>query len=170
MLPQLAAAGVALAVGLAPASVTFDPESNSGYVGATEVRKAFGWSAAALTERAAGVAFQHGFWGEDTYTVSCGGRAFRMVHQHDYGHYELNVTPTRANSGYRDVTGFRIDGAYAGISGTTPPPSPGDPCPQEQAGGLKITKSVLVTSVSTWSLTAVWKDLSRQLLVHKSRA
>ncbi|WP_433378869.1 hypothetical protein ACQPZX_12460 [Actinoplanes sp. CA-142083] len=170
MLPQLAAAGAALAVGLAPAPVTFDPSTNSGYVGATEVREAFGWSATTLSARAAGVAFQHGFWGEDTYTVSCGGSPFRMVHQHDYGHYELNVSVTRASSGYRDVTGFRIDGAHAGISGTTPAPSPGDPCPQEHAGGSKVTRSSLVTSVSTWSLAAVWKDVHRVLLLRKTRA
>lgn len=170
MLSPLAAAGAALAAALAPAPVTFDPSTNSGYVGATDVRKAFGWSSATLATRAAGVAFQHGFWGEDTYRVSCGGSPFRVVHQHDYGHYELNVTVARATTGYRDVTGFRIDGAHAGISGTTPPPSPGDPCPQEHAGGAKVTRSARVSSVSTWSLTAVWKDTHRRLLVRESRA
>ncbi|MFI5893912.1 hypothetical protein ACIA5D_27815 [Actinoplanes sp. NPDC051513] len=170
MLSQLAAAGAALAAGLAPAPVTFDPETNAGYVGATEVRKAFGWSPAALAARAAGVAFQHGFWGEDTYTVSCGASPFRVVHQHDYGHYELRVAVTRASSGYHDVTGFRIDGADAGISGTTPPPSPGDPCPQEHAGGAKVTRSDRISSVSTWTLTVIWKNAHRQLLVRKSRA
>ncbi|HEX5206155.1 hypothetical protein ACFQS1_36990 [Paractinoplanes rhizophilus] len=169
MFPQLAAAA-ALAAGLAPAPVTFDPGTNSGYVGAGAIREAFGWSPATLTARAAGVAFQHGFRGEDTYAVSCGGRPFRVVHPHDYGHYELNVTVKRASSGYRDVTGFRIRGAYAGISGTSPAPSPGDPCPQKHAGGSKVTRSARVASVTTWTLTAIWQDVHRQLLVRKSRA
>ncbi|MFI7597773.1 hypothetical protein [Actinoplanes sp. NPDC049681] len=160
---QLAVAGATLTTGLgyavpAAAAVRYDPDSQSGFADAADVRKAFGWSEARLADRAAGLVFSHDFWTQDTYSVSCGKGSFSVEHQRDFGRLELTdrvVRTTRrgAPDGYGQrprLVGFRIAGPHAGISGTSVPPTVGQPCPEPR--GARITRADLVSTTTGWSL------------------
>ena len=161
---QLAVAAATSAAGLgyaapAAASVRYAPATQSGFAGASDVREAFGWSDAKLAARADGLVFGHDFWTTDTYSVSCGARSFSVRHQREFGRYELTDVVVResgrgAATGYGELprpAGFRIDGPYAGVSGTSVAPEVGGPCPE--ARGARITRSVLVSTSTGWSLT-----------------
>ncbi|MEV4703320.1 hypothetical protein [Actinoplanes sp. NPDC049316] len=171
---QLAAAGATVAAGLGPAapataSVRYDPEAKSGFAGAADVRKAFGWSDAVLAARAGRLVFDHGFWTEDAYSVSCGKGFFPVRHQREFGRLELADAVVResrrgAPSGYdrgSRLVGFRITGPYAGVSGTSVPPSVGQPCPQPR--GARITRAKLVSSTTGWSLTVSFGTATKVL-------
>ncbi|MFI5496746.1 hypothetical protein [Actinoplanes sp. NPDC051859] len=160
----LAVAGATFAASLgsavpASAAVQYDPDLKTGLVDAADVRKAFGWSDEVLANRANGLVFRHDFWTEDTYTVSCGGAAFGVKHQPEFGNFALTDRVVRAprrgsSAGYGQHTrlvGFRITGPYAGISGTSVPPAVGQPCPEPR--GSKITRADRVSTTSSWSLT-----------------
>ncbi|MGA5305770.1 hypothetical protein ACPCHT_38155 [Nucisporomicrobium flavum] len=160
----LAVAGATLATGIgyavpAAASVRYDPAAKAGFADAADVRKAFGWSEAALTAHAAGLDFGHEFWTEDTYTVSCGAGSFTVRHQREFGRFALADRVVRearrgAPAGYgapARLAGFRITGPYAGISGTSVPPAVGGPCPEPR--GQKVTRATLTATTAGWSLT-----------------
>jgi hypothetical protein len=144
----------------ASASVTYDPGPKTGFADRTDVEKAFRWTGAQVVARASGLTFDHQFWTDDDYTVTCGSLTLQVVHHRDYGRYELTDTvvyATRGDStvGYHGrLLGFRLDGPHAGISGTSVPPAPGQPCPQDQAPGLTIGTARLVATRTGWSLTA----------------
>jgi hypothetical protein len=159
------AAGLVLATP-ASAAVTYDPQTKAGWVGAGDLRKAFGWTDEVLAARASGIAFQHDFWTDDNYSVACGGKAFPVVHHEEYGNFQLTDTVVRSPAGYHRVTGFRITGAHSGISGTTVPPTVGQPCPEPQ--GSTIEQATLVSTISGWDLTAGSGAVSRQLLSSQS--
>jgi hypothetical protein len=137
----------------APASVRYDPETKTGFVGSADVRQAFGWSGRELASRAAGLVFEHDFWTDDTYRATCGARVVPVVHHRDFGRFDLIDT-----AGY---TGFRISGARSGISGTSVPPAAGQPCPGDQ--GETIGKVRLVSSTTGWKLTVTSAGESRTL-------
>ncbi|GAA0584128.1 hypothetical protein GCM10010172_81370 [Paractinoplanes ferrugineus] len=162
---MLVAAGVVLTAAPAAAAVKYDPVAQTGTVAGADVRKAFGWTSATLAERAGGLAFSQDFWTADNYAVACGERRLRVVHHHDFGRFEL--TAGVARDGYGGLS-FRITGAYAGISGTSVPPAPGQPCPADQT--IKIDEVRLVSSVKGWTLTATSGDARRDLLGGRSRA
>ena len=95
-----AAAGV-LAAALLPATpaaaaVTYDPVAKSGFVDLADVQRAFGWTAAKARAKASGIVFNHEFWADDTYSVTCGAAAFPVVHHREYGRYELVDTVARS--------------------------------------------------------------------------
>ena len=95
-----AATGAALAGGLALAApacaaVKYDPSEKTGFVDGGDVRAAFGWTDAVLASRASAVVFGHDFWTDDTYSVTCGGPAFPVVHHEQYGRFDLAATVTR---------------------------------------------------------------------------
>ena len=190
---RLSLAGATLAAGVgyaAPAStaVTYDPASRTGFVGAADVRRAFGWTAAMLASRAGGVSFDHDFWTDDTYSVVCGERTYPVVHHKEYGHYELTGTVVRGSgsrsaSGYGDgITGFRLTGASSGISGTSVAPAVGQPCPagedpgrgrgqgpghgagQSRGKGATIDELRLVSSATGWALAARSGEVSHRIL------
>ena len=170
-LSLLVVAGVILALATpAAASVRYDPKTKTGFVDSADVRHAFGWTDTTLSSRASGLVFHHDFWTDDTYSVSCGGHAFPVVHHRDYGWFELSVTVTR--DGYRTgVTGFRLTGPHLGISGTSAPPEPGQPCPepQGQAPGAAIDEVHLRGSATGWALSAAFQDASRVLQTSRRR-
>ena len=172
---QLAVAGATLAAGLgyavpACAVVKYDPAAKTGYVDRGEVLTAFGWSAATLNQKAAGLAFSHDFWTDDRYAVTCGKKPFPVVHHREFGRFELADTVIRGArrgtaTGYHSqpsVTGFRITGPRAGISGTSVPPAVGGPCPRPAAA--KITKATLESTTTGWSLSVSSGAVSRRLL------
>jgi hypothetical protein len=171
---RLAVAGAVLATGIASATpaaaaVTYDPVAKTGLVGAADVRRAFGWTAATLAARAGAVAFDHAFWTDDTYAVTCGGREYPVVHHKQYGHYELTDSVVRrgprADTGYGTVvTGFRLAGAWAGISGTSVAPAVGQPCPAGRVPGATIDEVRLVSSATGWALRASWGKVRRELV------
>jgi hypothetical protein len=144
---RLAVLGAALVAALAPAApasaaVTYDPKPMTGFVGAGDVQRAFGWTGPVLASRASGVVFDHEFWTDDTYTVACGGRRpFPVVHHREFGRFEL--TDAVVGSGYgAEARGFRLTGPHLGISGTSVPPAVGQPCPDGQ--GRPTTSAALV--------------------------
>lgn len=123
-------AGTMLSASPARAEVTFDFAAHTGHAGATELRQAFGWDAAALRSRAAGLTFTRNTLVQDVYSVVCGPagtRPLRAVHARESGTYFLTSAVDRDPRG--EVRGLRITGADAAISGTTVPPTPGLPCP-----------------------------------------
>ncbi|PRY33155.1 hypothetical protein [Pseudosporangium ferrugineum] len=171
---QLTAAGASLAAGIgyatpAAAAVRYDPRTKTGFAGAADVRKAFGWSDATLTARAGALTFSHDFWTRDTYSVSCGKGTFPVRHDREFGRYELADRVVReprrdAPAGYersRRTTGFRITGPYAGISGTSVPPAVGDPCPEPR--GTTILRLRRVSTATGWSLSVSYGTTGRVL-------
>lgn len=171
---QVAVAAATLGAGLgyagpAAAAVRYAPETQSGFAGAVDVRKAFGWSDAKLAARADGLVFGHDFWTTDTYSVSCGRGSFAVRHQREFGRLELTDVVVResrrgAAGGYGQQprpAGFRIDGPYAGISGTSVAPAAGLPCPEPR--GPRITRAVLVSTTTGWSLTVGSGGVSKVL-------
>jgi hypothetical protein len=175
-LSRLAVAGAILAAGTASATpataaVTYDPATRTGLVGSADVRKAFGWSAAVLATRAGGIAFDHGFWTNDTYSVVCGNRRFPVVHPRVFGRYELadaviRRSGSRTSTGYgAGVTGFRLTGARAGVSGTSVAPAVGQPCPAAGAvPGSRIKALRLVSTAAGWTLGVSSGAVHRELL------
>ena len=173
-----AVAGATLAGSLAfaspaVASVTYDPETKTGFVDRADVQKAFGWSGAELAAHAAGVVFQHDFWTDDTYSVGCGDHVVNVVHHKDFGRFELTDTVVdRAERGAasdygRKPAGFRITGAHAGISGTSVAPAVGQPCPVPPETGDKqpvIDRVHLENSTTGWALTISSDQLSHRIL------
>jgi hypothetical protein len=171
---RLAVASATAAAGLAfgaPASatVTYDSATQIGFVDRDDVRTAFGWTDVTLASRASEVAFDHDFWTEDTYSVSCGGSAFDVVHSREAGRMFLTAAPVshrdRGAAGYHGkLIGFRLTGAYAGISATGPPPAAGQPCPRDQAPSPTIDKARMVSSATGWALIVRFGDVRRELL------
>jgi hypothetical protein len=155
MLFPLAVAAATLITAANPASapVRYDPETKTGFVGASDVRKAFGWSGRELSSRASRLVFDHDFWTDDTYRATCGEREIRVVHHRDFGHFELIDTVT--------YEGFRISGPRLGISGTSVPPAAGQPCPDNRSE--TIGKVRLVSSTTGWKLTVSSDGQSRTL-------
>jgi hypothetical protein len=184
----LAAVGVALAAGLlyaapASASVRFDPDRGTGFVGGGDVRTPFRWSGAMLQSRAAGVTFSHSRSIEDTYTVVCGWdttprgtrKHLTIVMTHIRESSVLNLgssvaydaaTATATDPKGR-VVGFKLTGAVSGVSGTSVGPTVGAPCPDGRSyGGAKTIDRVRLKSTATISaLTAWYRSVSHDLLV-----
>ncbi|WP_305787187.1 hypothetical protein [Symbioplanes lichenis] len=166
----LALAGAVLAGGLvgatpAAAAVRYDPQARTGFVGVTDIRGAFGWSGRTLAERAAGLEFDHNFFADDTYSVTCGAGVFPVVHHREFGRYQLNDTVTRTGGGYGGgVAGFRLTGPIAGISGTSVAPAAGQPCP-ERPGALIAEVRLTATTVG-WTLSVSSEGETRELLRH----
>ncbi|MET0414912.1 MAG: hypothetical protein ABW022_02680 [Actinoplanes sp.] len=170
-LSRLAVAGATLVAGTvfaAPvsASVKYNPVTMIGFVGRSDIRDAFGWTGAVLETRAAGLAFDHEFWTDDTYTVTCGERVFPVVHHRQFGRYQL--TGSAARDGYGDaLIGFRLTGARSGISGTSVAPAPGQPCPEGDSPGTTIDRADLVSTATGWALTVNSGDVRRELRVKR---
>jgi hypothetical protein len=141
----------------APAAVTYDPKTMKGYVGSGDMRKAFGWTDATLAAKASTLVFNHNFWTDISYTVTCGRRVLPFVHHEQFGRYDLRhaaVQDTRrgAATGYaRRLTGFWITGPSAGVSGTTYGPTVGYPCPD--GGKDKVVKARKLRTTVGWSLS-----------------
>ena len=177
---RLVVLGAALATGMAPAAapasaaVTYDRDAKTGFVAAADLRRAFGWTAATLTARAGGVAFDHDFWTDDTYAVGCGAATLPVVHHREFGRYELTDAVVRrdrprSSTGYGDtITGFRLTGASFGISGTSVAPAVGRPCPGRP--GATVDKLRLVSTVTGWALAARSGETRRELLSGDGRA
>jgi hypothetical protein len=164
MLSQLAIVGATLIAVANPAaaSVKYDPATKTGFVGKSDVREAFGWTGAVLASRASGLVFDHDFWTDDTYSVTCGKkREFPVVHHRDFGRFELADAVTYDVGYSGKLIGFRLTGARFGISGTSVPPAAGQPCPQGQRS--TIDKVRLVSSTTGWTLTVRSGDQSRTL-------
>jgi hypothetical protein len=177
---QLAVAGAVAAAGVAfagpvSASVVYDRETRTGFVGGDDVAKVFGWTDAVLVARASGVTFDQTTWTNDTYSVACGKAAFPWVHHRVFGRDFLTGAADRdwqrGRGGYRGaLVGFRIAGAHSGISGTTVPPVIGGACPQEQGQtpGSTVNEIRLVSSTTGWALNVESDDVSHLLLMSET--
>lgn len=170
---RLVVTGAALAAGLgaaapASASVTYDPGTKKGFAGSGDVRRAFGWTDATLTAKASTLVFNHDFWTDDTYSVTCGARVVPVRHHREFGRYELwnaalRDTGRGAATGYAaKLTGFWITGPKMGISGTSVGPAVGHPCPDGRAG--RTTKVRLVSTTTGWALSVSSGNNNRRLV------
>jgi hypothetical protein len=151
--PLAVATATVLALANPAASVRYDPETKTGFVGSADVRKVFGWSSRELASNASGLVFGEDFWTDDNYRATCGAKVVPVVHHRDFGRFELIDTVS--------YKGFRITGARFGISGTSVPPGPGQPCPDGK--GPTITRVRLVSSTTGGKLTVASGDRSRTL-------
>lgn len=159
----------------ASASVAYDPGTKIGFIDKSDVRTAFGWTDATLAARAKKMVFNHDFWTDDTYAATCGGSSFAIVHHREFGRFELTGAPARGTgrgaAGYGGkLTGFRLTGAWAGISGTNAPPAAGQPCPRADAPSPTIDKIHLVSTTSGWALVVRFDDDDRELQAGTSPA
>lgn len=148
---KLFATALVAAAGMANATVTFQPETGTGFVGKGDVQLAFGWNNAQLQSRAAGVTFT--FEASEVYTAVCTwttGEGTRGESVHNVKHKRsVGVTGTVAYDARvrNQITGFNLTG-YAGT-----PTSSGDvpvfngPCPGN-AGTDGVWTSVSLTSSS----------------------
>ncbi|MEV6299772.1 hypothetical protein AB0M02_10250 [Actinoplanes sp. NPDC051861] len=127
-------------------AVKFDPQTGTGFVDRADVRKAFGWDDAALNARAGDVEFGYRTSTDDVYSVMCGRRTIRVPHQRVSSSTALKVRVER--------DGFALDGAVAGISGTSVAPAVGFPCPDERKPADKITKVELLCTSTRAALVA----------------
>lgn len=172
VLVRVVVAGAVVAAGVttggpASAAVTYDPQTKKGYVANADLLKAFGWNDAMLTAKASGIVFNHDFWTDDTYSVTCGKRTFPLVHHREFGRFELfdaavNDDKKRAAKGYTGkLAGFWLTGPRFGISGTTVGPTAGQPCPD--GAKSKVTKATLKATSRGWALQVSSGELTRQL-------
>jgi hypothetical protein len=177
---RLATVGAALAATVAaaaPASaaVTYDPQTKKGYVARGDLQKAFGWTDATLSAKASTLVFNHDFWTNDTYTVACGKTPFPVVHYREFGRYELRNAAvldkgrgtTKGYSGR--LVGFWITGPSFGISGTSVPPTVGQPCP-DPTKGPKVTSSRRTATVTGWALSVSAGEDNRRLVTKETPA
>ncbi|MCY1141107.1 hypothetical protein OWR29_24175 [Actinoplanes sp. Pm04-4] len=168
----VATAGVATP---AAAAVSYDPKTMKGYVARSDLQKAFGWNDATLAAKTSGLVFNHDFWTNDTYTVSCGKTPFPVVHYREFGRYELRnaavLDKGRGTAqGYSGkLVGFWITGASFGISGTSVPPDKGQPCP-DATKGKTVTASKRVKSVKGWALSVSSGEDNRRLVTEEAPA
>ncbi|MBM2619748.1 hypothetical protein JIG36_29990 [Actinoplanes sp. LDG1-06] len=151
--------------------MTYNPETNKGFVGSSDLIKAFGWTDATLKTKAAGLVFNHDFWTDDTYSVTCAARTFPVAHHREFGRYELFDAALndkeRGGKAYAGkLVGFWLTGPRFGISGTSVGPTVGQPCPD----GTKTTvmKAKLVSTTVGWGLSVSSGDLSRVLTSSKT--
>jgi len=165
-------AALAAAVGTAApaaASVTYDPKTMKGYAAAGDVRKAFKWSEATLNQRAPKLVFNHDFWTDDNYTVTCGKRVFPTSHHREFGRFELRHAVVKdkqrgAPKGYGGkLLGVWITGPSMGISGTSMGPAVGQPCADGEPGTTTAVK-LLSTKVG-WALSVTSGNDYRQLVI-----
>ncbi|MCO8269792.1 hypothetical protein M1L60_04195 [Actinoplanes sp. TRM 88003] len=177
---RLATVGAALALvagvsAPAAAAVTYDPKTMKGYVARADLQKAFGWTDTTLSAKASTLVFNHDFWTNDTYTVACGKKPFPVTHYREFGRYELRNAAVLDKGrgtvkGYSGkLVGFWITGASFGISGTSVPPTAGQPCP-DATKGKTITASRRASSVSGWALSVSSGEENRRLVTKETPA
>jgi hypothetical protein len=107
-------AAVALAASTVFATVTFDPNTGTGFVGKGDVQLAFGWNNAALQTNAAGVTFTYNV--TNSYTAVCTwvtGEGTRGEQTHNVNHTKASslvgnvIVDARTRT---QITGFNLTG------------------------------------------------------------
>jgi hypothetical protein len=157
-------AGGVLAPSAASADIRFDPATNTGFVDAEDVRKAFGWTTETLTRNAPEVGFTHHVGREAIYSVLC-DREIRAGAGHNDGSTSAGLIPVVAVDPHTgDLSGFRLAGADSGASSMLPPPEAGQSCPAE--GGGMIRRATYVHTRITEELSAEFRDVQVHL-THK---
>lgn len=135
-----AAASVALVSTAAWATVTFDPDSGTGFVGKGDVQLAFGWNNSQAQKNANGVTFT--YESDQSYDVTCewttltGGKNSKTIYHDVTNHKSTSVSSTIAYDARmkNQYTGYNLLGLGSTVTTGTPVPNIGDPCPQ--GGGL----------------------------------
>jgi len=157
-----AALALMAAAGLASATVTFNPETGTGFAGKGDVQLAFGWNNAQLQARAAGVTFT--YVASEVYTAVCTwttGEGTRGEQTHNVGHTTtVGVAGTIAYDVRvrNQITGFNLTGFSGTPTSTGSVPVVGGVCPGNQ-GTDGVWTSVSLTSSSV-ALNAVYSGLA----------
>lgn len=122
------------------ASVTFDPDTDTGFVGKGDVQMAFGWNNSQAQKNATSVLFT--YESDQSYDVTCewttvtGGKNSKTIYHAVTNHKSTSVTDTVAYDARlkNQYTGYNLTGAGSTVTTGTPVPNIGDACPQ--GGGL----------------------------------
>lgn len=149
----LAVAATALVSSAAFATVTFDTNSGTGFVGKGDVQLAFGWNNQALQRNAAGVTFTYD--STDLYSVECewdtttgnGGTVHHdiTVPRHTSVNSTIAYDPRKNSNGLNGpITGFFLNGFGSSTTEGTVPVVGGN-CPGNSNIAL-ITSVTLVES------------------------
>jgi hypothetical protein len=131
-----ALAALMLFAGTAAATVTFDPNTGTGFVGKGDVQNAFGWNNAQLQANAGGVTFSYNT--TDTYSAVCEFVTGTGTHQqtHDVTiprHTSVNDTVEYDARTHKQVDGFILTG-FGTTSTTGTVPVVGAPCVGNEDG------------------------------------
>jgi hypothetical protein len=161
----------AAAATVAIATVTFDPNTGTGWVGKGDVQSAFGWNNKAMQTNAAGVTFK--FEEITTYVITC---EWTTGERNPVQHVQTksktvgvngtaDFTARRNSSGKDgDFTGWFLTGfnSYVTEGGNFTAPNVGDKCPANNQAGVddgKVVTAVTITGSGT-GLYAVWQGIS----------
>jgi hypothetical protein len=154
-------AGSVLAPVTASATIKFEPKTNTGFVDAADVRKAFGWNDAALRANAARVTFVYSRGVEELYSVACDRhKPFEMSYNPGSPSADL-TTVVKRHPTTGTVTRFQFTGAHSGASSMSYLPAVGGPCPES---GGKVNRVSFLERTITKLLTASFGDRSRNLM------
>lgn len=118
------------------ATVTFDPNSGTGFVGKGDVQIAFGWNNSQAQKNANGVSFT--YESDQSYDVTCdwttvtGGRISKTIYHEATNHKSTSLSSTIAYDARlkNQYTGYTLIGAGATTTTGDPVPAIGDACPQ----------------------------------------
>jgi hypothetical protein len=125
----------------AMATVTFDPQSGTGFVGKGDVQTAFGWNNSQIQKNAGGVTFTYNLTA--VYDVTCewqtvtGGPNSRVI-IHDVTvprHINVNDTVSYTARTQNQISGFILNGFGSETDGATIP-QVGDSCPNGGDGTI----------------------------------
>ena len=131
-----AALGLAAITSFASASVTFNSETGTGFVGKGDVQLAFGWNNAALQTNASGLTFAYNL--NTDYEAVCTwttGEGKKGEKTHNVTHTESYALTGALNFDARtqnQITGFILKGFKEGVSEVGMKPVVGEGCPGNQ--------------------------------------
>ncbi|MEU8663420.1 hypothetical protein [Actinoplanes philippinensis] len=146
--------------------IRFDPATNTGFVGAEDVRKAFGWDEAGLVRNAPEVGFTYHVGKEAIYAVTC-EKGIRIEAGHNPGSTSAGLDAMVAwETPGRTLTGFRITGVSSGASSMDVPPEPGLPCPDDKGGEIRSAR--YLNTIVTTGLSAEFRDVQVYFPQHRT--
>lgn len=160
----LLGAAVALVATTAWATVTFDPNTGTGFVGKGDVQTAFGWNNAMVQSNAGGVSFEYD--ASATYDVTIEfDTGTRNITHHTVTQNKSTVvndqvvTALRTNT-HGDLTGFNLTGfGSVSVTGDTIP-NVGDSCPNgtggEPSSDCVVTAVTLISGSGSGGLYVVY--------------
>lgn len=147
----LLGATMVLAATAAFATVTFDPNTGTGFVGKGDVQLAFGWNNAMVQANATGVSFEYD--SSATYDVTIEfdtGNSDHNVTHHTLTQNKATAVNDQVVSSMRtnthgDLTGFNLTGLGTPIVTGDAIPNVGDPCPNGNLGTCTVTAVTLIS-------------------------
>jgi hypothetical protein len=127
----------------AVASITFDPNSGTGFVGKGDVQSTCGWNNAGLQSHASGVGFSYQV--HEVWAVTCEHEtAKKTITQGFDRQRNINSSIAMSARSHNQVDGFNLNG-YSSNGGNPAVSCPGDPG-DPNAAWTMVGEPVLVSS------------------------